>query len=58
MGEKRAAPPCVLVVFGASGDLTARKLMPAVAQLAKRGQLPEQERWDVINYIRTFEDRQ
>ncbi|CAA9262371.1 MAG: Glucose-6-phosphate 1-dehydrogenase [uncultured Acidimicrobiales bacterium] len=32
----RHAPPCVLVVFGASGDLTSRKLMPAVEQLAQR----------------------
>ena len=54
MGEKRAAPPCVLVVFGASGDLTARKLMPAVAQLAKRGQLPEQ--FAVVGVARTEMD--
>ena len=54
MAEKRAAPPCVLVVFGASGDLTARKLMPAVAQLAKRGQLPEQ--FTVVGVARTEMD--
>ena len=30
----RRAPPCVLVVFGASGDLTSRKLAPALAALA------------------------
>jgi len=30
----------VLVVFGASGDLTARKLMPAVERLARRRLLP------------------
>jgi len=35
-----AAPPCVFVVFGASGDLTRRKLMPAIAQLSRRGILP------------------
>jgi glucose-6-phosphate 1-dehydrogenase len=34
------APPCVLVVFGASGDLTARKLLPALAQLAVGRELP------------------
>ncbi|MGH9541025.1 MAG: glucose-6-phosphate dehydrogenase [Terriglobales bacterium] len=33
----RAAPPCALVIFGASGDLTRRKLMPAIYSLA-RGQ--------------------
>jgi glucose-6-phosphate 1-dehydrogenase len=27
-------PPCVLVIFGASGDLTARKLLPALGRLA------------------------
>ena len=30
----RRAPPCVLVVFGASGDLTRRKLIPALETLA------------------------
>jgi glucose-6-phosphate 1-dehydrogenase len=33
----RAAPPVALVVMGASGDLTARKLMPALAQLHAGG---------------------
>ncbi len=32
----RRAPPGVLVVFGASGDLTARKLLPALASLSRR----------------------
>ncbi|HVL27406.1 MAG TPA: glucose-6-phosphate dehydrogenase [Acidimicrobiales bacterium] len=36
----RVAPPAVLVVFGASGDLTSRKLMPAIEQLAVRRLLP------------------
>jgi len=36
----RRSPPCVLVIFGASGDLTARKLLPALARLAGRGALP------------------
>src|SRR5438270_7205677 len=35
----RKAPPCTLVVFGASGDLTARKLLPAIDRLAARGAL-------------------
>ena len=35
---ERVAPPAVLVVFGASGDLTSRKLMPAVENLALRHQ--------------------
>ncbi|HEX3621059.1 MAG TPA: glucose-6-phosphate dehydrogenase [Acidimicrobiales bacterium] len=37
---ERVAPPAILVVFGASGDLTSRKLMPAVENLALRRLLP------------------
>ncbi|HVC70545.1 MAG TPA: glucose-6-phosphate dehydrogenase [Acidimicrobiales bacterium] len=36
-----APPPLALVVFGASGDLAARKLLPAVASLADHGALPD-----------------
>ncbi|MFH1723128.1 MAG: glucose-6-phosphate dehydrogenase [Elusimicrobiota bacterium] len=32
--------PCGLVIFGASGDLAARKLLPALSHLGKRGLLP------------------
>ena len=32
----RRAPPGVLVVFGASGDLTSRKLLPALERLSRR----------------------
>src|SRR5580704_17383199 len=35
------APPCALVIFGTSGDLTRRLLMPAIYNLAKAGQLSE-----------------
>lgn len=31
----------MLVIFGASGDLTARKLIPAIFNLARNGHLPE-----------------
>jgi glucose-6-phosphate 1-dehydrogenase len=42
-GELRKVPdPCVVVIFGASGDLTHRKLMPALFSLACEGLLPEQ----------------
>jgi len=34
-GAGRAADPCVMVIFGASGDLTKRKLIPALYNLAK-----------------------
>ncbi len=37
----RAVPqPCSLVIFGATGDLTHRKLMPALYNLAADGELP------------------
>jgi glucose-6-phosphate 1-dehydrogenase len=39
---RRRPEPCVLVIFGASGDLTERKLMPALYSLAFRRLLPEQ----------------
>ena len=39
-GATRQAEPCVLVIFGATGDLTARKLVPALYNLALDGQLP------------------
>ena len=35
----RQAGPCVMVIFGASGDLTARKLFPALYNLAKSNML-------------------
>jgi glucose-6-phosphate 1-dehydrogenase len=38
----RRSPPCVLVIFGASGDLTARKLLPALERLAGYGALPSE----------------
>src|SRR6266403_2321449 len=31
----KIADPCVMVIFGASGDLTRRKLIPALYNLAK-----------------------
>jgi glucose-6-phosphate 1-dehydrogenase len=36
----KAADSCVLVIFGSTGDLTARKLLPALYNLAREGQLP------------------
>jgi glucose-6-phosphate 1-dehydrogenase len=37
----RPADPCALVIFGASGDLTHRLLVPALYNLAVEGLLPE-----------------
>ena len=38
---ERTAEPCAVVIFGASGDLTKRKLFPALYSLAYRRLLPE-----------------
>ena len=35
--EVRPADPCALVIFGAAGDLTRRKLLPALHNLARNG---------------------
>ena len=35
------APPCAMVIFGASGDLTKRLLMPALYNLARARRLSE-----------------
>ena len=35
------APPCTLVIFGATGDLTRRLLMPALRNLRRDGLLPD-----------------
>src|ERR1700675_3209107 len=37
----KAAGPCVMVLFGASGDLTKRKLIPALYNLVKAKLLPK-----------------
>ncbi len=39
---RRRPEPCVLAIFGASGDLTRRKIFPALYALAVRELLPEQ----------------
>lgn len=36
----RNLDPCLIVIFGATGDLTARKLMPALYNLKREGGLP------------------
>ena len=40
LGLARTPPSCALVIFGASGDLTQRKLFPAIYSLAFRHLLP------------------
>ena len=36
----RHIDPCIIVIFGATGDLTGRKLAPALYNLGKEGMLP------------------
>ena len=47
----RAGDPCAIVIFGASGDLTKRKLLPAIDQLSRNQRLPEQ--FNVVGVART-----
>lgn len=35
----KSPEPCILVIFGATGDLTAKKLLPALYNLLREGQL-------------------
>jgi glucose-6-phosphate 1-dehydrogenase len=37
----RVADPCIMVIFGVSGDLATRKLLPAIYSLAKARLLPD-----------------
>ena len=41
-GSTPPAGPCILAVFGATGDLTKRKLIPALYNLLKGGLLPKE----------------
>jgi len=55
--ERLPVQPTALVIFGATGDLAHRKLLPALYNLAHEGQLPEQ--FDVIGVgRRTHEDEE
>jgi len=50
-GEGRDHEPCVLVIFGASGDLARRKLIPALFNLERDGSLCEY--LTIVGYGRT-----
>ncbi|MDE3025520.1 MAG: glucose-6-phosphate dehydrogenase [Acidobacteriota bacterium] len=51
---RRTPDPCALVIFGASGDLTHKKLMPALYSLAFRQLLPA--RFAIVGVARTEGD--
>ncbi len=40
--RSRVSEPCAVVLFGATGDLAHRKLVPALFQLARAGNLPSE----------------
>jgi len=50
----RAPDPCALVIFGATGDLAQRKLLPALYNLGREGWLPEH--LGVVAYSRSASD--
>ena len=50
-GQARRPHAAVLTIFGASGDLTKRKLIPALYNLARENRLPE--RFAVVGYARS-----
>ncbi len=39
---ERVPDPCIVIIFGASGDLTKRKLLPALYHLEQAGLLPKE----------------
>ncbi|MFY9556098.1 MAG: glucose-6-phosphate dehydrogenase, partial [Blastocatellia bacterium] len=48
---ERTAEPCAVVIFGASGDLTKRKLVPALYRLAQQRLLPAE--FAIIGFSRS-----
>jgi glucose-6-phosphate 1-dehydrogenase len=48
--QKSRAEPCTVVIFGATGDLTHRKLIPALYNIAAGGDLPPQ--FKVVGFAR------
>ena len=51
LGQAKKPHGCVVTIFGASGDLTKRKLIPALYNLALEKKLPE--RFAVVGYARS-----
>src|SRR5271168_3353040 len=47
---RKTVEPCSIIIFGASGDLTARKLIPALYHLYKDKQMPDAFR--IIGFAR------
>ena len=45
------SPPCAIIIFGASGDLASRKLIPGVYEMAREGLL--NDRSYILGYARS-----
>ena len=54
--QAKPADPCTMVIFGASGDLTRRLVMPALYNLSRTKMLPE--KFALIGVARTQETAQ
>ena len=52
--DAAVAPPCAMVIFGASGDLTKRLLAPALYNLAKAKRLASA--FQLVGVARTVEN--
>src|SRR5256885_11994418 len=48
---ERTADPCAVIIFGASGDLTKRKLVPALYRLSQEKLLPAE--FAVVGFSRS-----
>ena len=46
-----SVPPCAMVLFGASGDLAKRKIIPAIYEMAREKLLPE--KFVLVGYARS-----
>jgi glucose-6-phosphate 1-dehydrogenase len=51
---ERTAEPCVVVIFGATGDLTKRKLVPALYRLVQERLVPAE--FAIVGAARTGDD--
>ena len=52
IAKAQAAPPCTVVIFGASGDLAKRKLIPALYNLRACGQGVAPSEFAVVGFAR------
>ncbi len=51
VGQLKPADPCTIVIFGASGDLTKRLLIPSLYNLAQENLLPD--KFAVVGFARS-----